>query len=89
MCDIVTAAIAILGFSRRCACFFVAGRCRDCGDVHGHLPEGRLADQEEMSNATTYTAEFKAEAVKLVAEQGWSHQQAAQRLGTPKGSLGN
>jgi transposase len=42
-----------------------------------------------MSNTTTYTAEFKAEAVKLVTEQGLSHQEAAQRLGIPKGSLSN
>lgn len=42
-----------------------------------------------MSKTTTYTAEFKAEAVKLVNEQGLSHQEAAQRLGIPKGSLSN
>lgn len=37
----------------------------------------------------TYTAEFRAEAVKLVLEQGLSQPEAAQRLGIPKGSLSN
>ncbi len=37
----------------------------------------------------TYTPEFRAEAAKLVLEQGLSHAEAAQRLGVAKGSLSN
>lgn len=37
----------------------------------------------------TYTPEFRAEAVKLVLEQGLSQEQAAQRIGVPKGTLAN
>ena len=37
----------------------------------------------------TYTAEFRAEAVKLVFDQGLTQQEAAKRLGIPKGTLGN
>jgi transposase len=36
-----------------------------------------------------YTPEFKAEAVKLVTEQGLSQEEAAKRLGIPKGTMGN
>src|ERR1700687_4343529 len=36
-----------------------------------------------------YTSEFKAEAVKLVTEQGLSREEAATRLGIPKGTMGN
>jgi transposase len=42
-----------------------------------------------MKTNQTYTPEFRAEAVKLVLDQGLSQQQAAERLGIPKGSLGN
>ena len=42
-----------------------------------------------MKTNQTYTAEFRAEAVKLVLEQGLSQQEAAQKLGIPKGSLAN
>ncbi len=42
-----------------------------------------------MKKNQSYTAEFKAEAVKLVLEQKLSHQEAAQRVGVPKGSLSN
>lgn len=42
-----------------------------------------------MRKSQSYTAEFRAEAVKLVTEQKLSHQEAAQRLGIPKGSLSN
>lgn len=42
-----------------------------------------------MKKNQSYTAEFKAEAVKLVLEQKLSHQEAAQRVGIPKGSLSN
>ncbi|BDT57236.1 hypothetical protein MasN3_07300 [Massilia varians] len=37
----------------------------------------------------TYTPEFRTEAVKLVLEQGLSQEQAAQRIGVPKGTLAN
>ena len=36
-----------------------------------------------------YTPEFRAEAVKLVTEQGLSQETAAIRLAVPKGTLGN
>jgi transposase len=37
----------------------------------------------------SYSPEFRAEAVKLVLEQGLSQEAAAKRLGLPKGTLGN
>lgn len=40
-----------------------------------------------MENPQTYTPEFKAEAVKLVLNQGLSHHEAAKRLSIPKGTL--
>lgn len=42
-----------------------------------------------MKTNQTYTPEFRAEAVKLVLEQGQSQAEAAETLGIPKGSLGN
>ena len=36
----------------------------------------------------TYTAEFRAEAVKMVYEQGLTQAEAAKKLGIPKGRLG-
>ena len=42
-----------------------------------------------MKKNQSYTAEFRAEAVKLVTEQKLSHQEAAARVGIPKGSLSN
>jgi transposase len=36
----------------------------------------------------TYTAEFRGEAVKMVYEQGFTQEEAAKRLGIPKGTLG-
>ncbi len=36
-----------------------------------------------------YSHEFRAEAVKLVTEQGLSQEAAAVRLAVPKGTLGN
>ena len=38
-----------------------------------------------MENAPSYTKEFKAEAVKLVLNQGLSLREAANRLAIPKG----
>ena len=36
-----------------------------------------------------YTPEFRAEAIKLVTEQGLSQEAAAKRLAIPSGTLGN
>ena len=41
------------------------------------------------TNLRTDTPEFRAEAVKLVLEQGLSLEAAAQRLSVPKGTLSN
>ncbi len=42
-----------------------------------------------MENPQSYTHEFKAEAVKLVLNQGLSLREAAKRLSVPKGTLTN
>jgi transposase len=42
-----------------------------------------------MTKQQRYTSEFRAEAVKLVFEQGLSLEIAAKRLSIPKGTLGN
>jgi len=42
-----------------------------------------------MKKQQRYTPEFRAEAVKLVTEQGLSQEAAAKRLGIPKGTIGN
>lgn len=42
-----------------------------------------------MKTKKRYPPEFRAEAVKLVLEQGLSQEAAAQRLGIPKGTMGN
>ena len=42
-----------------------------------------------MKKQQRYTPEFRAEAVKLVTEQGLSQEAAANRLAIPKGTLGN
>ncbi len=42
-----------------------------------------------MKKQQRYTPEFRAEAVKLVTEQGLSQQEAAKRLAVPKGTLAN
>ncbi len=42
-----------------------------------------------MEKPQTHTPEFKAEAVKLVLNQGLSHLEAARRLSIPKGTLTN
>jgi transposase len=42
-----------------------------------------------MKKQQRYTPEFRAEAVKLVTEQGLSQEAAAQRLSIPKGTLAN
>jgi transposase len=39
--------------------------------------------------STTYTPEFRAEAVKLVLAQGLTVEEAAKRIAVPKGTLGN
>lgn len=42
-----------------------------------------------MKKQHRYTPEFRAEAVKLVTEQGLSQEEAANRLAIPKGTIGN
>jgi transposase len=42
-----------------------------------------------MKTRQSYSIEFRAEAVKLVLEQGLSQREAADRLGISKGTLGN
>ena len=42
-----------------------------------------------MKKQHRYTPEFRAEAVKLVSEQGLSQETAAKRLAIPKGTLAN
>jgi transposase len=42
-----------------------------------------------MKKQQRYTPEFRAEAVKLVTEQGLSQTTAAERLEIPKGTLAN
>jgi transposase len=42
-----------------------------------------------MKKQQRYTPEFRAEAVKLVSEQGLSQEAAANRLSIPKGTLAN
>jgi transposase len=42
-----------------------------------------------MKKQQRYTPEFRAEAVKLVTEQGLSQETAAKRLAIPKGTLAN
>ncbi len=42
-----------------------------------------------MKKQQRYTPEFRAEAVKLVFDQGLSQETAAKRLAIPKGTLGN
>lgn len=42
-----------------------------------------------MTKKQRYSPELKAEAVKLVLEQGMTQEQAAERLALPKGTLGN
>jgi len=42
-----------------------------------------------MKPKQSYSIEFRAEAVKLVLEQGLSQGEAASRLGIPKGTLAN
>lgn len=39
--------------------------------------------------STTYTQEFRAEAVKLVLAQGPTLEEAAKRIAIPKGTLAN
>ena len=42
-----------------------------------------------MKKQQRYTPEFRAEAVKLVTEQGLSQKEAAKRLAIPTGTLAN
>lgn len=45
-------------------------------------PENDMSKRDK-----TYTPEFRAEAVKRVLEQGLRQEEAANRLGIPKGTL--
>jgi transposase len=42
-----------------------------------------------MKEQRRYSAELKAEAVKMVIEQGLTQEETARRLSIPKGSIGN
>ena len=42
-----------------------------------------------MSELRKYSAELKAEAVKMVTEQGLTQEETAKRLSIPKGNIGN
>jgi transposase len=42
-----------------------------------------------MKSQQRYTAEFRAEAVRMMEQEGLSQAQAAQRLGIPEGTLSN
>ena len=42
-----------------------------------------------MSEKRKYTAELKAEALKMIIEQGMSQQEVADLLSIPKGTIGN
>ena len=42
-----------------------------------------------MEERRKYTDELKAEALKMVVEQGMSQQEVADLLGIPKGTIGN
>jgi transposase len=48
-----------------------------------------MGESMTRTNLRTYTPEFRAEAVKLVLEQGLSLEAVAQRLSVPKGTLSN
>jgi transposase-like protein len=42
-----------------------------------------------MKELRRYNAELKAEAVKMVTEQGLTHEETGKRLSIPKGNIGN
>ena len=42
-----------------------------------------------VKKVQSYTAEFRAEAVKLVLAQGLTRPEASQRISVPKGTLAN
>jgi transposase-like protein len=42
-----------------------------------------------MSELRKYSAELKAEAVKMVTEQGLTQEETGKRLSIPKGNIGN
>jgi len=48
-----------------------------------------MGESMMRTDLRTYTPEFRAEAVKVVLEQGLSLEAAAQRLSVPKGTLAN
>jgi transposase len=48
-----------------------------------------MGESMTRTDLRTYTPEFRAEAVKVVLEQGLSLEATAQRLSVPKGTLAN
>jgi transposase len=48
-----------------------------------------LSEKEMMKEQRRYSPELKAEAVKMVVEQGLTQQETAKRLSIPKGNIGN
>jgi len=42
-----------------------------------------------MSDRKSYSDELKAEAIKMVKEQGFTHAEVGKRLSIPKGTIGN
>ena len=50
---------------------------------------GALDGYDVMERRYDYSPEFRAEAVKLVTEQGFSQSEAARRLSIPKGTIAN
>lgn len=42
-----------------------------------------------MTERRKYSQELKAEAIKMVLEQGLTHTEVSQRLSIPKGTIGN
>jgi transposase len=48
-----------------------------------------LGEKEQMKEQRRYSAELKAEAVKMVIEQGLTQKETGKRLSIPKGNIGN
>jgi len=45
--------------------------------------------ESEMNERNKYNPELKAEAIKMVNEQGLTQAEVSKRLGIPKGTIGN
>ena len=48
-----------------------------------------MGEKETMKELRRYSAELKAEAVKMVIEQGLTQEETGKRLSIPKGNIGN